>query len=167
MTGQVNFNSHTDAVVAVSAGLVNTATPGSRRGRPYPIPKGGELAKALTGALRARGHMDATQARKLVTAAGRLRVVFEQAGHGNRQRRTQAHPHDSRLLFGPRGPLRDNSHDGGGGQAVQPQVFSTGTCPSARTASHRSPARIDSRTSGSRNSVARLSASIGGKSTVA
>src|SRR5262249_25261539 len=33
----------------------------------------------------------------------------EQAGHGARQRRTQAHPHDSRLLFGPRGPLRDDS----------------------------------------------------------
>ena len=83
MTGQVNFNSHTDAVVAVSAELVNTATPGSRRGRPYPIPEDGELAKALTAALRARGHMDATKARKLVAAAGRLRVVFEQAGHGD------------------------------------------------------------------------------------
>jgi len=83
MTGQVNFNSHTDAVVAVSAELVNTATPGSRRGRPYPIPEDGELAKALTAALRARGHMDATKARKLVAAAGRLRIVFEQAGHGD------------------------------------------------------------------------------------
>jgi predicted RNA-binding Zn ribbon-like protein len=82
MTGQVNFNSHTDAVVAVSAELVNTATPGSRRGRPYPLPADGELTRALTTALRARGHMDAIQARKLVAAAGRLRVVFELADRG-------------------------------------------------------------------------------------
>lgn len=83
MTGQVNFSSHTDAVVAVSAQLVNTATPGSRHGRPYPLPEGPELARALAAALGARGHLDATQAHKLVAAAARLRVVFEQAGRGD------------------------------------------------------------------------------------
>ena len=40
------------------------------------------------------------------------------------------------------------------------QVFSTGTCPSPGPLGGPRP-RIDSRTSGSRNSVARLSASIG------
>ncbi len=79
----MNFNSHTDAVVAVSAELVNTATAGSRRGRPYPLPHDNELAKALAAGLRARGRMDATQARKLVAAAARLRIVFEQAGRGD------------------------------------------------------------------------------------
>jgi predicted RNA-binding Zn ribbon-like protein len=79
----VNFNSHTDAVVAVSAELVNTATAGSRRGRPYPLPHDNELAKALAAGLRARGRMDATQARKLVAAAARLRIVFEQADRGD------------------------------------------------------------------------------------
>jgi predicted RNA-binding Zn ribbon-like protein len=83
VTGQVNFNSHTDAVVAASAELVNTATPGSRRGRPYPLPDEGELAKALTTALRAHGRMDPAQARKLVAAAGRLRIVFERAARGD------------------------------------------------------------------------------------
>ena len=83
MTGQVNFNSHTDVAVAVSAELVNTATPGSRRGRPYAVPEAGELAKALAPGLRARGHMDATQTRKLAAAAARLRRVFEQAGSGD------------------------------------------------------------------------------------
>jgi predicted RNA-binding Zn ribbon-like protein len=79
----VNFNSHTDVAVAVSAELVNTATPGSRRGRPYAIPEDPQLAPALTTGLRARGHLDAMQARKLVAAAARLRVVFEQAGRGD------------------------------------------------------------------------------------
>jgi predicted RNA-binding Zn ribbon-like protein len=83
VTGQVNFNSHNDAVVAASAELVNTATPGRRRGRPYSLPADGELAKALTFALRARGRMDPAQARKLTDAAARLRVVFELAGQGD------------------------------------------------------------------------------------
>lgn len=83
MTGQVNFDSHTDAVVAASAELVNTATPGGRRGRPYPVPEGDDLARALGAALSVRGHIDATQAGKLATAAARLRDVFELAGRGD------------------------------------------------------------------------------------
>ena len=40
VTGQVDFGSHTDAVVAVAAALVNAATPGHRRGREYQPPVG-------------------------------------------------------------------------------------------------------------------------------
>jgi predicted RNA-binding Zn ribbon-like protein len=81
MTGQVNFNSHTDGVVRAAAELVNVATPGERRGRPYAVPDRGELAKALATALRA-GRIDVAQTGKLAAAAARLRVVFEYVDRG-------------------------------------------------------------------------------------
>jgi predicted RNA-binding Zn ribbon-like protein len=82
MTGQVNFNSHTDGVVRATAELVNAATPGERRGRPYAVPDRGELAKALASALRVGSRIDAAQAGKLAAAAARLRVVFEHVDRG-------------------------------------------------------------------------------------
>lgn len=79
----MNFNSHTDAVVAASVELVNIATPGSRRGRPYPLPKRAELARVLSAGLHTHGRIDAAQTGKLVAAAAGLRVVFELAGRGD------------------------------------------------------------------------------------
>jgi predicted RNA-binding Zn ribbon-like protein len=78
----VNFNSHTDVVVTATAELVNAATPGARRGRPYAVPQGGDLATALATALRAGGRIDAAHAGKLAAAATGLRVVFEHVDRG-------------------------------------------------------------------------------------
>lgn len=72
----MNFNSHTDTVVAVAADLVNAVTPGTRRGRPYPAPRGHELTRAILAALH-RDRADAGEAGRLAAHATRLRVIFE------------------------------------------------------------------------------------------
>lgn len=77
----MNFNSHSDAVVAVSAALVNTLTAGEARGRAYtPPPEGPGLREAVTEALRTGGrHTRAvtdTEAGELAGVAADLRVVF-------------------------------------------------------------------------------------------
>lgn len=81
MTGKVDFNSHTDAVVGVTAALVNCATPGARRGRSYRVPEGDELAEAVNTALGAgtghRSPVDRAQAAALARTAAELRAVFE------------------------------------------------------------------------------------------
>lgn len=78
----MNFNSHTDAVVSVTVALVNAATPGMRRGRPYPAPAGVRLREAINEALAHGGrrvtHLNAAQAGALADEAARLRAVFEQ-----------------------------------------------------------------------------------------
>ncbi|MDH2430268.1 CGNR zinc finger domain-containing protein [Sphaerisporangium sp. TRM90804] len=105
----MNFNSHSDTVVAVAASLVNTLTPGEARGRPYtPAPGGAGLRAAATEALRAGGRRQAgevtgTEAAELSKVAGELRVVFDATEAGdvdaaaeqvNRLlQRTQARPH--------------------------------------------------------------------------
>jgi hypothetical protein len=48
----VNFNSHTDRVVAVDGSLVNTLTPGEARGHSYAGPTGPDLRRAATSVLR-------------------------------------------------------------------------------------------------------------------
>jgi predicted RNA-binding Zn ribbon-like protein len=79
VTGQVNFNSHTDVVVAAAARLVNTLTPGMASGHPYHAPDGGDLPRAAAAALRAGrpgrplSQEEAAQLRDLSAA---LRVVF-------------------------------------------------------------------------------------------
>ncbi|MFG1879277.1 CGNR zinc finger domain-containing protein [Sphaerisporangium sp. NPDC049003] len=77
----MNFNSHSDAVVAVAASLINTLTAGEARGRPYALPpEGPERRAAVTAALRAgsRRAREATdaEARDLAAVATELRVVF-------------------------------------------------------------------------------------------
>ncbi|WP_405147774.1 CGNR zinc finger domain-containing protein [Sphaerisporangium sp. NBC_01403] len=78
----MNFNSHSDAVVAVAASLINTLTEGEARGRAYVLPPAGpERREAVTAALRtgsrrAREVTDA-EARELAGVATELRVVFD------------------------------------------------------------------------------------------
>jgi hypothetical protein len=80
----VNFGSHTDAVVAVGAALVNAVTPGSHQGRPYAVPSGAPLPALVTAALRT-GNRPAAEPgpagmAALVDLGAQLRPVFELAG---------------------------------------------------------------------------------------
>ncbi|GAA4530348.1 MULTISPECIES: CGNR zinc finger domain-containing protein [Nonomuraea] len=81
----MDFNSHGDAVIRVAVGLVNSLTPGERRGRPAPPPAG--LAEAATEGLRTGypGHKPVTEAEgsELAEVAQRLRAVFEAVAAGD------------------------------------------------------------------------------------
>lgn len=81
VTGQVDFNSYTDAVLGVAAGLVNVLTPGEAHGRPYTPPAGAAARAAQAGTvLRAgggRGVVLPAEAEELAAVATRLRAVFE------------------------------------------------------------------------------------------
>jgi predicted RNA-binding Zn ribbon-like protein len=83
----VDFNSHTDAVVAVTTELVNCATPGTRRGRDYRVPEGDGLVAAVNAALgTGRAHrspLDAVPAGALARTAVELRAVFEYVEGGD------------------------------------------------------------------------------------
>jgi predicted RNA-binding Zn ribbon-like protein len=87
VTGQINFNSHTDAVVAVAVALVNAATPGTRHGRPYLPPTGADLVDAIDIALTpGRGHptlLDEPQTQALAMATEQLREVFDHVSRGD------------------------------------------------------------------------------------
>jgi predicted RNA-binding Zn ribbon-like protein len=87
VTGQINFNSHTDAVIAVAVALINTATPGNRHGRAYLPPTGTDLVDAINTALTSsRGDptfLDAPQAEALAMTAGQLRQVFDHVSRGD------------------------------------------------------------------------------------
>ena len=77
----MEFNSHTDRMVRVTADLVNLLTPGEARGRPYLPPEGSALPAAVTGALRA-GRADTrlvtpAEAAELRAIATALRAVFD------------------------------------------------------------------------------------------
>jgi predicted RNA-binding Zn ribbon-like protein len=77
----VDFNSHTDAVVAVTVELINALTSGERRGRPYNAPQGIDKNVAVTTALSAgrRGSRTVTdaEARGITEVAHELRGVFQ------------------------------------------------------------------------------------------
>ncbi|GAA1306609.1 hypothetical protein Psi02_24290 [Planotetraspora silvatica] len=83
----MNFNSHTDGVVAVAVGLVNALTAGEARGRPHLAPGGEEQAAAATQALRIGGRhyaeVTAEEAAELTDVAAALRVVFESVARGD------------------------------------------------------------------------------------
>lgn len=85
MTGQVNFNSHQDAVVLRTADLVNALTPGHRRGRPYPQPRGAELAAAIRTVIPTASDADLAGdvPDKLAGYVQRLRAVFAAVGAGD------------------------------------------------------------------------------------
>ena len=77
----MNFNSHTDSVLAVSAALVNALTPGQARGRPYTPPGGADLATAVRTALQAGRAprvrpVSAAEAAQMCAVAAELRTVF-------------------------------------------------------------------------------------------
>jgi predicted RNA-binding Zn ribbon-like protein len=84
VTGQVNFNSHTDAVVTVAVELVNLLTEGERRGRRYLPPAGGDRVARLGALLREAGGRGATEAEaeEFAPLAQQLRAVFERVAAG-------------------------------------------------------------------------------------
>jgi predicted RNA-binding Zn ribbon-like protein len=84
----VNFNSHTDAVLAVTVALVNALTPGDAHGRAYFPPIGDERAGAAREALNADGvdrprPLTAAEADALAAVADELRAVFEALASGD------------------------------------------------------------------------------------
>ncbi|WP_308169500.1 CGNR zinc finger domain-containing protein [Acrocarpospora catenulata] len=89
--------------MAVAVALVNTLTPGERRGRPYRIPEGEARRAAVAEALRMRREITEEEADELERYAARLRQVFDAvaagdldraAGRLNRLLRdTEARPH--------------------------------------------------------------------------
>lgn len=84
----MNFNSHTDAVLAVVVALVNTLTPGQARGRPSTPPDGAALPAAARTALRADGAsgrrpLTLAEREQLGAVAAELRPVFEAVAAGD------------------------------------------------------------------------------------
>ncbi|MEW9527337.1 CGNR zinc finger domain-containing protein [Microbispora sp. NPDC049125] len=77
----MNFNSHTDAVVAMAVALVNALTAGEARGRPYEPPAGGDrtaaVAEALAAGSRKPPRVSTADADALAGVAQDLRGVFE------------------------------------------------------------------------------------------
>jgi predicted RNA-binding Zn ribbon-like protein len=87
VTGQVNFSSHMDAVVAVAVRLVNVLTPGEAHGRPYVPSEAEDLPAAVAGALQAgrRPPREVSQdeVAEFGMVAGALRSVFEAVAGGH------------------------------------------------------------------------------------
>src|SRR5580658_5436956 len=89
VTGQVNFTSHTSAVVTVAVRLVNALTPGDAHGRPYRPPTGRALPAAVAAALRAARtpvrEVSPAEAAGFPAVATAIRAVFEAttAGHAD------------------------------------------------------------------------------------
>ena len=104
----MNFNSHTDAVLAVAVALVNVLTPGCAHGRPYQPPSGDQRAGAARDALNADGAsrerpVSVAEADELAGVAAELRQIFELVADHDADRaatgvnrllaRTGAHPY--------------------------------------------------------------------------
>jgi predicted RNA-binding Zn ribbon-like protein len=86
VTGQVDYNSHTDAVVQVAVGLVNLLTPGFCRGRPYEPPEDEERTAAVGELLRSGGGRSMPtweEAASLSFVAAELRAVFAAVDAGS------------------------------------------------------------------------------------
>lgn len=83
----MDFNSHTDAVVAVTVRLVNVLTPGESHGRTYHPPEGAELSAAVNDALRTGDRrtreVGTEEAGELRDVAVRLRVAFDAVAAGS------------------------------------------------------------------------------------
>ena len=82
VTGQVNFNSHTDVVVGVAVALVNLLTEGEDRSRKYLPPDGDQRAEKITALFRSAGGRRAVtvaEAEVFGSVAAALREVFEHA----------------------------------------------------------------------------------------
>jgi predicted RNA-binding Zn ribbon-like protein len=78
----VDFNSHTDAVLAVTVALINTLTPGDAHGRAYAPADGDQRAEAARQALNADGVarprlVSPAEADELAHVAAELRRIFE------------------------------------------------------------------------------------------
>jgi predicted RNA-binding Zn ribbon-like protein len=83
VTGQVEFNSHTDRVVTVTVHLVNLLTPGEAHGRPYQPPAGKALVSAVTEVLHARREATEEEAAGLAGVAADLKRVFAAISAGD------------------------------------------------------------------------------------
>jgi predicted RNA-binding Zn ribbon-like protein len=83
----VNFNSHTDRVVAVAVSLVNTLTAGEACGHSYDPPAGPDLRRAAAAVLRASSprtpEPSGPEAAQLSELAAKLRVVFAGVAAGD------------------------------------------------------------------------------------
>jgi len=79
----VNFNSHTDIVVANAVAMVNVLTPGERRGRPYPLPGPAELIEALAKEISDHPRFEEAEIEELGGVARELRTVFEAIAGGD------------------------------------------------------------------------------------
>jgi predicted RNA-binding Zn ribbon-like protein len=104
VTGQVNFNSHTDLAVGIAVRLVNTLTPGERRGKPYTPPEGTARREALIEI--GMGDLGDSDGDVLAEMAVELRTVFTAVTDGDIDaaahqinhllKVTHAHPHLNR-----------------------------------------------------------------------
>jgi predicted RNA-binding Zn ribbon-like protein len=86
VTGQVNFNSHTDAVVGTAVALVNLLTEGEDRSRAYQPPTGAERAarlNALFKSARSRTEVTEAEAEAFGAVAADLRAVFAAIAAGD------------------------------------------------------------------------------------
>src|SRR5580704_19290772 len=86
VTGQVNFNSHTDVVVGVAVALVNLLTEGEDRSRKYLPPDGDQRAEKITALFRSAGGRRAvtvSEAEAFGRVAAALREVFEGVAAGD------------------------------------------------------------------------------------
>jgi predicted RNA-binding Zn ribbon-like protein len=113
VTGQVNFTSHMDAVVAVAVELVNLLTPGDARGRAYAPPTGSALVSAVTEAVRV-GRPDTrvvteAEAAEFGPVALQLRAVFDANAAGDVD---QAAARVNELLIQTGARPQLDSHDG-------------------------------------------------------
>ena len=86
VTGQVDFNSHTDTVVRTAVALVNLLTEGEERGRKYLPPAGAERTarlNALFEAVGSRTAVNEAEAAEFGGVAAELREVFIAVAAGN------------------------------------------------------------------------------------
>src|ERR1700761_1707914 len=86
VTGQVNFNSHTDLVVGVAVGLVNLLTEGEDRSRKYVPPDGAERGERVRALFRSAGGLSAVPAAEAEAFGpnpAELREIFEFVAAGD------------------------------------------------------------------------------------
>lgn len=76
----MDFNSHTDLVVARAVDLVNVVTPGEKQGRAYAVPADGALVAEISAVL---GASEGSEVRPLVRIGAAAREVFVAAGRGD------------------------------------------------------------------------------------
>lgn len=109
----MDFDSYANVVVTVAVELVNTLTPGERRGRAYAAPEGAERAAAIAEILRLGDRpirdVSPADADRLTALAERLRVVFDAMAGDDAD--TAAHQ-VNRLLAETQARPRLERHDG-------------------------------------------------------
>src|ERR1700678_190418 len=86
VTGQVNFNSHTDTVVRTAVAIVNLLTEGEDRSRKYLPPHGAQRATRLKDLFKGAGsrtEVTEAEAEAFGSVAAGLRAVFEAVAAGD------------------------------------------------------------------------------------